>query len=62
VSIQFRKKGSSTWTTVGGATTAGKGTFTRSFTAKTDGTWRAVYGGTWAFAKATGGSDYVDVR
>ncbi|GAA4091885.1 hypothetical protein [Nonomuraea soli] len=62
VSIQFRKKGSTTWSTLGGITTSGKGNFSRAFTAKADGTWRAVYGGGWAFTKATSGSDYVDVR
>ncbi|MFI6484253.1 hypothetical protein ACIBH1_40465 [Nonomuraea sp. NPDC050663] len=62
VSIQFRKKGSTTWSTLSTVTTSGKGNFSRAFTAKSDGTWRAVYGGTWSFTKATSGSDYVDVR
>ncbi|MFF7474247.1 calcium-binding protein [Streptomyces sp. NPDC008092] len=62
VKLQFRKAGTSTYTTVKTVTTGRGGALKTTAKAKVDGYWRWYYGGdsTTSTAGATG--DYVDVR
>ncbi|MEU5320534.1 hypothetical protein AB0G67_27845 [Streptomyces sp. NPDC021056] len=60
--LQFRKKGTSTYTTVKTVTTSGTGTLKTTAKASTDGYWRYVFTGTSTTAPATASGDYVDVR
>ncbi|WP_067794584.1 hypothetical protein [Actinomadura formosensis] len=62
VKIYFRRAGTSSWALAGTTRSASDGVFRTSFTAKLDGTWRAVYPGSAAYLSATGTGDYVDVR
>jgi hypothetical protein len=62
VKLQFRKAGSSTYSTVKTVKTDGSGNARTTVTASADGYWRYYFGGTTTTpaAKATG--DFVDVR
>ncbi|MFC4054181.1 hypothetical protein ACFOY4_31190 [Actinomadura syzygii] len=62
VKIYFRRAGASSWTLAGTTRSASDGVFRKSFTAKQDGTWRAVYAGSATYMPVTGADDYVDVR
>ncbi|MEU1038105.1 hypothetical protein ACFYP4_14165 [Streptomyces sp. NPDC005551] len=62
VKLQFRKKGTSTYTTVKTVTTSSTGTLKTTVTASTDGYWRYTFAGTSTTASATASGDYVDVR
>lgn len=62
VKIYFRRAGTSSWVLAGTTRSASTGLFRKSFTAKLDGTWRAVYPGSATYLSVTGPSDYVDVR
>lgn len=59
VLVQFRKAGTSTWTTVGTANSGVTGAFTFRVKAKAAGDWRAHYKGDPAKAKSTSGVDKV---
>ncbi|MFJ7156178.1 hypothetical protein ACIQUQ_14680 [Streptomyces sp. NPDC101118] len=61
VDLQFRKSGSTTWTTVGSGTTDAGGAVTVSATATVDGGWRFKYAGTSTSASKSSSTDYVDV-
>ncbi|MET9406755.1 hypothetical protein ABZX90_13495 [Streptomyces sp. NPDC002935] len=63
VKILFRPKGSSTWYDKGDTTTRSNGSFSKGFTAQTDGTWVAVllYPNS-THLVSSGREDYVDVR
>lgn len=63
VYLYFQPKGKKTYTYLGSTVTNAKGHFTRSFTAKQDGTWVAAWftpNGSYVDAQSNG--DYVDVR
>ncbi|MEU6009561.1 hypothetical protein [Streptomyces sp. NPDC047453] len=60
--LQFRKKGTSTYTTVKTVTTSSSGNLKTTVKASTDGYWRYTFAGTSTTASATAGGDYVDVR
>jgi hypothetical protein len=62
VKLQFRKAGTSTYTTVKTVTSSSTGALKTTVTAATDGYWRWNFAGTSTTpaAKATG--DFVDVR
>ncbi|WP_415958457.1 HtaA domain-containing protein [Streptomyces sp. 021-4] len=62
VNILFQAKGSKKWTKLATVRTNGKGVFTKGFTAKKDGTWKAEFKATAARLGTTGPGDYVDVR
>ncbi|WP_234443267.1 hypothetical protein [Streptomyces cellulosae] len=62
VKLQFRKKGTSTYTTVKTVTTSSTGTLKTTAKASTDGYWRYTFAGTSTTAPATASGDYVDVR
>ncbi|TYB48937.1 hypothetical protein [Actinomadura chibensis] len=62
VKIYFQRAGTSSWTLAGTTRSASTGVFRKSFTAKQDGTWRAVYAGSATYMPVTGAGDYVDVR
>ncbi|NKZ04989.1 hypothetical protein [Actinomadura latina] len=62
VKIYFRRAGASSWALAGTTRSASNGVFRKSFTAKRDGTWRAVYPGSATYLPVTGPGDYVDVR
>ncbi|WP_330338778.1 hypothetical protein [Streptomyces sp. NBC_00557] len=59
--LQFRKKGTSTYTTVRTITTDSYGNLKTTVTASTDGYWRYTYAGSSTTARATAPGDYVDV-
>lgn len=59
VSVQFRKKGATTWTTVGSAVSGVNGAFSLRTKAKAAGQWRAIYRGDAAKATATSAVDKV---
>ncbi|MCX5129963.1 hypothetical protein OG898_28455 [Streptomyces sp. NBC_00193] len=63
VRIYFRATGTTTWKSMGTATTASDGTFKKAFTAAKDGTWQARYepGLETSFA-STSREDLVDVQ
>ncbi|HUR74620.1 MAG TPA: hypothetical protein VMZ00_10110 [Sporichthya sp.] len=52
VTVQFQKKGSSTWTTRGTTVTAANGTFRLATKSPGAGSWRALYSGDSTFANA----------
>ncbi|MER5938283.1 hypothetical protein ABT121_13280 [Streptomyces sp. NPDC001928] len=60
--LQFRKKGTSTYTTVKTITTDGSGNLKTTAKATTDGYWRYTFAGTSTTAPANAAGDYVDVR
>ncbi|MGW2931025.1 hypothetical protein ACWDA7_03965 [Streptomyces sp. NPDC001156] len=62
VQLQFRKKGSSTYTTVKTVTTDSSGNLKTTAKASVDGYWRYSYGGTSTTAPVNAGGDFVDVR
>ncbi|MFF7854442.1 hypothetical protein [Streptomyces sp. NPDC007904] len=62
VKLQFRKKGTSTYTTVKTVTTSSTGSLKTTAKASTDGYWRYTYAGSTTTAPATASGDYVDVR
>ncbi|MFC9178331.1 HtaA domain-containing protein [Streptomyces sp. NPDC101230] len=62
VNILFQAKGSKKWTTLATVRTNGKGVFTKGFTAKKDGTWKAEFKATSARLGSTSATDHVDVR
>ncbi|NYV73901.1 hypothetical protein [Streptomyces sp. UH6] len=61
VELQFRKKGTSTYTTVKTVTTDSTGSLKTTATASVDGYWRYSYAGSSTTAPATASDDYVDV-
>ncbi|MFF3612532.1 hypothetical protein [Streptomyces sp. NPDC002580] len=63
VKILFRPKGSGTWYDKGDTTTRSNGSFSKGFTAQSDGTWVAVllYPNS-THLVSSGREDYVDVR
>ncbi|MFJ4785709.1 hypothetical protein [Streptomyces sp. NPDC088794] len=62
VKLQFRKKGTSTYTTVKTITTSSTGALKTTAKATTDGYWRYAFTATPTTATATSGGDLVDVR
>ncbi|MEV3853923.1 hypothetical protein AB0J38_06300 [Streptomyces sp. NPDC050095] len=62
VKLQFRKKGTSTYTTVKTVTTDGSGNAKATATASVDGYWRFTFTGLPNTAPAWATGDYVDVR
>jgi len=62
VKLQFRKKGSSTYTTVKTVTTNNKGDLKTTVKASVDGYWRYSFAGTSTTPAATATGDYVDVK
>jgi hypothetical protein len=62
VKLQFRKKGTETYTTVKTVTTSSTGSLKTTTKATTDGYWRYAYTGSTTTASATASGDYVDVR
>ncbi|WP_445398829.1 HtaA domain-containing protein [Streptomyces sp. LE64] len=62
VVVEFRAKGSRSWSRAAGATTGTNGAFSAKVTATKDGDWRARHTATPDRAASTSGSDYVDVR
>ncbi|MEV5842806.1 calcium-binding protein [Streptomyces sp. NPDC051985] len=62
VKLQFRKKGSTTYTTVKTVRTSSTGTLKTTVTAARDGYFRYSFGGTATTAPSTATGDYVDVR
>ncbi|MEW1691091.1 hypothetical protein ACIQOF_37585 [Streptomyces sp. NPDC091265] len=62
VKLQFRKKGSSTYTTVKTVTTNNKGDLKTTVKASADGYWRYSFAGTSTTPAATATGDYVDVK
>ncbi|MDT0570694.1 hypothetical protein RM704_25090 [Streptomyces sp. DSM 3412] len=61
VSLQFKAKGTDTFTTVKKATTSSTGALKTTVTASADGSYRWVYYGNSTTGVATSASDYVDV-
>ncbi|MFB4422516.1 hypothetical protein C5F59_015640 [Streptomyces sp. QL37] len=62
VSLQFRKKGSSVYSTVKTATSSGTGALKTTVKASVDGYWRWTFGGSSTSGTATAAGDFVDVR
>ncbi|MGW3096723.1 calcium-binding protein [Streptomyces sp. NPDC001102] len=62
VQLQFRPKGSSTYTTVATATTSTTGTLSTKVKAVRDGYWRWNFAGSTTTGPAKAAGDYVDVR
>jgi hypothetical protein len=62
VTIQFRASGTKIFRTMATARTASSGLFTKNFTAKQSGTWRAIYAGSTYYVSSTSAEDYVSVR
>ncbi|MGB8021380.1 MAG: hypothetical protein WCF04_09155 [Candidatus Nanopelagicales bacterium] len=62
VIVQFLPSGAEKWTTLGRARTSSRGYYSFKATAKTDGSYRAVFAGTSTINQATSASDYVDAR
>ncbi|MFB7241786.1 calcium-binding protein [Streptomyces populi] len=62
VKLQFRKKGSSTYTTVKTVKSSSTGALKTSATASADGYWRWSFAGTSTTSTATAAGDYVDVQ
>ncbi|MEU6539504.1 calcium-binding protein [Streptomyces sp. NPDC047000] len=62
VKLQFRKKGTSTYTTVKTVNTGSGGALKTTVTATADGYWRWNFAGTTTTSAKTSTSDYVDVR
>ncbi|MEU1465956.1 calcium-binding protein [Streptomyces sp. NPDC005727] len=62
VKLQFRPKGSSTYTTVVTVNTSGTGTLRTTVKAARDGYWRWNFTGTHTTGPAKATGDYVDVR
>ncbi|MFJ9041596.1 calcium-binding protein [Streptomyces sp. NPDC102406] len=62
VQLQFKKAGSSTYSTVKTVTSSSSGAVKTTVTASADGTWRFSYAGNGTTSTATSSADYVDVR
>ncbi|KUO14088.1 hypothetical protein [Streptomyces sp. DSM 15324] len=62
VKLQFRKKGSSTYTTVKTITSGSGGTLRTTVKATKDGYFRYVFAGTGTTGPSTAAGDFVDVR
>ncbi|MGW7613702.1 calcium-binding protein [Streptomyces sp. NPDC054766] len=62
VKLQFRKAGTSTYSTVKTVNTNGYGDLKTTVTASTDGYWRYYFPGTSTTASATATGDFVDVK
>lgn len=62
VAVYHRVKGSKKWSFKGWAQVSGKGKFSKRFTAKRDGYWKAVYKGNGANFSDNSSSKYVNVR
>jgi hypothetical protein len=62
VKLEFRKKGSTTWSTVKKVTSGSTGALSGTAKASYDGYWRYVYGGDSTSAAVTSAADYVDVK
>jgi hypothetical protein len=62
VKLQFRKAGTSTYTTVKTVTTSSTGTLRTTVVASTDGYWRYAFAGTTTTASAKAAGDYVDTK
>jgi hypothetical protein len=62
VKLQFRKAGTSTYTTVKKVTSRSGGALKATVKATADGYWRWYYGGNTTTSTATATGDYVDVR
>ncbi|MGW2749217.1 calcium-binding protein [Streptomyces sp. NPDC001450] len=62
VKLQFRKAGTSTYTTVKTVTTSSTGTLRTTVTASADGYWRYAFTGTTTTASAKAAGDYVDTK
>ncbi|WRZ91711.1 hypothetical protein OHB54_23115 [Streptomyces sp. NBC_01007] len=59
--LQFRPKGSSTYSTVKTVTSSSTGALKTTVPAKADGSWRWTFGGTSTTGTATAADDFVDV-
>lgn len=62
VKLQFRKRGTSTYTTLKTVRTSSSGTLSTTTRARSDGYFRFVFAGTSTTGSATAPGDYVDVR
>ncbi|MFI2315131.1 Htaa domain protein [Streptomyces sp. CB00072] len=62
VIILFKADGSSKWSKLATVRTNGKGVFSKGFTAKKDGTWKAQFKATSSRLGTIGSGDRVDVR
>ncbi|MFC9249270.1 DUF5707 domain-containing protein [Streptomyces sp. NPDC057136] len=62
VKLQFRKAGTSTYTTVKTVTSSSTGTLKTSVTASADGYWRYSFAGTSTTPAVSAAGDYLDVR
>lgn len=62
VQLQFRKAGTSTYTTVKTVTTNSTGNLRTTVTASSDGYWRYAFAGTTTTASAKAAGDYVDTK
>ncbi|MFJ3667735.1 calcium-binding protein [Streptomyces sp. NPDC090106] len=62
VKLQFRKKGSSTYTTVKTVKASSTGALKTTVTASTDGYWRYSFAGTATTPAISAAGDFVDVR
>ena len=62
VQLQFRKKGSNTYTTLKTVKTSSTGTLSTTTKAGSDGYYRFVFAGTTTTGSATAPGDFVDVR
>ncbi|MFE2426295.1 DUF5707 domain-containing protein [Streptomyces sp. NPDC059373] len=62
VKLQFRKKGSSTYTTVKTVTSGAKGALKTTVKASVDGFWRWSFAGTATTSALTTAGDFVDVQ
>ncbi|MFJ8464788.1 calcium-binding protein [Streptomyces swartbergensis] len=62
VKLQFRKAGTSTYTTVKTVTASSTGTLRTTVAASTDGYWRYAFAGTTTTASAKAAGDYVDTK
>jgi hypothetical protein len=62
VRVQFKRAGTTTWSTVKTVKSSSTGWVSTTVTASYDGTWRLNYGGGSAFGSRVSGGDYVDVR
>ncbi|GLF99547.1 HtaA domain-containing protein [Streptomyces yaizuensis] len=62
VTIWFKADGAKSWSRQATVRTNGKGKFSKAFTAKKDGNWRAEFVATPSRLGSVSGSDWVDVR
>ncbi|MFI1867212.1 HtaA domain-containing protein [Streptomyces jumonjinensis] len=62
VTVWFKADGAKEWTEQSRTRTDSKGAFSKGFTAKKDGSWKAVFAATPNRVGASSGSDRVDVR